>query len=113
MDLVLCHMTVDFDALGAAVGWARLHPGAKIVLAGGAHPGVQAFLALHRDEYPLIERRSVNPKRIRSLVVVDTQQRDRLGKLAEWLDLPQVESITLYDHHLGVTSDIPATEQQI
>lgn len=113
MDLVLCHMTVDFDALGAAVGWARLHPGAKIVLAGGAHPGVQAFLALHRDEYPLIERRSVNPKRIRSLVVVDTQQRDRLGKLAEWLDLPQVESVTLYDHHLGVTSDIPATEQQI
>ena len=113
MDLVLCHMTVDFDALGAAVGWACLHPGAKIVLAGGAHPGVQAFLALHRDEYPLIERRSVDPKRIRSLVVVDTQQRDRLGKLAEWLDLPQLDSIALYDHHLGSVGDIPATQQQI
>jgi tRNA nucleotidyltransferase (CCA-adding enzyme) len=113
MDLVLCHTTVDFDALGAAVGWARLHPGTKIVLAGGAHPGVQAFLALHRDEYPIIERRSVNPKYLRSLVVVDTQQRDRLGKLADWLDLPQISAVTLYDHHLGATCDIPATDKRI
>ncbi|TAD76539.1 MAG: CBS domain-containing protein [Oscillatoriales cyanobacterium] len=113
MDLVLCHITVDFDALGAAVGWARLHPGTKIVLAGGAHPGVQAFLALHRDEYPIIERRSVNPNHLRSLVVVDTQQRDRLGKLADWLALPQIQQVTLYDHHLGAGCDIPATNRRV
>lgn len=113
MDLVLCHITVDFDALGAAVGWARLHPGTKIVLAGGAHPGVQAFLALHRDEYPIIERRSVNPQHLRSLMVVDTQQRDRLGKLADWLVLPHIHQVMLYDHHLGAPCDIPATSRRI
>ena len=79
MDLVLCHTTADFDALGAAVGLTRLKPGAKIVLTGGAHPAVRDFLALHRDEYALIERRSVNPKKIRSIAVVDTQLRDRTG----------------------------------
>lgn len=113
MDLILCHTTADFDALGAAVGLTRLLPGSKIVLTGGSHPPVRDFLALHRDEYPLIERRSVNPEKIRSLTVVDTQQRDRLGKAAEWLDLPHVTEIIVYDHHLGQESDIPATRSHI
>ncbi len=113
MDLILCHTTADFDALGAAVGLTRLLPGSKIVLTGGAHPPVRDFLALHRDEYQLIERRSVNPKKIRSLTVVDTQYRDRLGKAAEWLDLPHIKEIIVYDHHLGQHGDIPATKLHI
>jgi tRNA nucleotidyltransferase (CCA-adding enzyme) len=110
MDLILCHITADFDALGAAVGLTRLLPGSKIVLPSGAHPAVRDFLALHRDEYPLIERRSVAPEKIRSLIVVDTQRRDRLGKAAEWLDLPNVKEIIVYDHHLEQQGDIPATQ---
>ncbi|MEH1935577.1 MAG: CBS domain-containing protein [Nostoc sp.] len=113
MDLILCHTTADFDALGAAVGLTRLLPGSKIVLTGGSHPPVRDFLALHRDEYPLIERRSVNPEKIRSLTVVDTQQRDRLGKAAQWLDLPNLREIIVYDHHLGQESDISATRSHI
>jgi len=113
VDLILCHTTADFDSLGAAVGLARLRPGSRIVLTGGAHPGVETFLRLHRDEYPLIERRSVNPTTLRSIAIVDTQHRDRLGKAAEWLDLPQLEMIEVFDHHLGARSDIPATDRHI
>ncbi|KOP22635.1 poly(A) polymerase [Hapalosiphon sp. MRB220] len=113
MDLILCHTTADFDALGAAVGLTRLLPGSKIVLTGGAHPPVRDFLALHRDEYQLIERRSVNPKKIRSLTIVDTQHRDRLGKAAEWLDLAHLKEIVVYDHHLEQHGDIPATKLHI
>ncbi|WP_315791419.1 CBS domain-containing protein [Fischerella sp. JS2] len=113
MDLILCHTTADFDALGAAIGLTRLLPGSKIVLTGGAHPPVRDFLALYRDEYQLIERRSVNPKKIRSLTVVDTQYRDRLGKAAEWLDLPHLKEITVYDHHLEQHGDISATKLHI
>jgi len=112
MDLVLCHTTADFDTLGAAVGLTCLQPGARIVLAGGAHPAVQNFLALYRDEYPLVERRSVDPTQIHSLKIVDTQQRDRLGSLAEWLDQPQVE-IVIYDHHLEAEADIPAIKTYV
>ncbi|MBO1347294.1 MAG: CBS domain-containing protein [Hormoscilla sp. GUM202] len=97
MDLILCHTTADFDCLGAAVGLTRLKPGSKLVLTGGSHPTVRDFLALHRDEYALIERRAVNPKLIRSLSVVDTQQRDRLGRAGSWLDLPQVSFVEVYD----------------
>lgn len=106
MDLILCHTTADFDCLGAAVGLTRLYPGSRIVLTGGAHPGVEAWLRLHRDEYNLIERRSVNADRVRSLFIVDTQHRTRLGKAAEWLDAPNLEAVYLFDHHLGGESDL-------
>lgn len=112
MDLILCHATADFDTLGAAIGLSRLLPGSRIVLSGGAHPTVRDFLALYRDEYALIERRSVNPQTIRSLSVVDAQRRDRLGSVAEWLDLPDI-SITVYDHHQDAESDISAQERQV
>ncbi|MBW4651211.1 MAG: CBS domain-containing protein [Kastovskya adunca ATA6-11-RM4] len=113
MDVILCHTTADFDTLGAAIGLTRLRSGARVVLTGGAHPTVRDFLALHRDEYPLIERRSVRSEEIRSLIVVDTQSRDRIGKAAEWVDLPNLKSLEIYDHHLDIQSDIPATHIQI
>ncbi|MDR9402588.1 MAG: CBS domain-containing protein, partial [Halothece sp. Uz-M2-17] len=112
LTLILCHQTADFDALGSAVGLTRLYAGAKLVLTGGAHPGVQSFLALHRDEIGVIERRSVHPEEIETLIVVDTQQRDRVGKAQSWFDLPQVKKIILYDHH-PFQGDIPATQTQI
>ncbi|GJD21471.1 hypothetical protein RIVM261_064270 [Rivularia sp. IAM M-261] len=112
MDLILCHTTVDFDALGAAVGLTRLLPGSKIVLSGGAHPAVRDFLALYRDEFTLIERRAVNTSEIRSLIIVDAQARSRIGKLSEWLELPHLVDITIYDHH-PEDSDINATNLYI
>ncbi|MEO0535273.1 MAG: CBS domain-containing protein [Cyanobacteria bacterium P01_A01_bin.123] len=115
MDLVLCHITADFDTLGAAIGLTRLNPGARIVLTGGCHPTVQNFLAFHRDEYTLIERRAVNVAQMRSLMVVDTQRRDRLGAAAPWIEHAQATQcpIWLYDHHLNIASDIPATHRQV
>lgn len=112
MDVVLCHRTADFDTLGAAVGVARLRPGTRIVLCGGAHPAVREFLALYRDEYPLIERRSVSVETLRSLTIVDVQQRDLLDKASEWLEIPGLP-ITIYDHHLQVESDISATHLEL
>ncbi len=112
MDLILCHRTADFDTLGAAVGLARLQPGARIVLSGGAHPGVRSFLSLYRDEYPLIERRSVHPEKIRAIAIVDTQRRELLGKTAEWLDIPGL-AIAVYDHHIDAARDITATQLQV
>jgi tRNA nucleotidyltransferase (CCA-adding enzyme) len=118
MDLVLCHTTADFDTLGAAVGLARLQPGRRIVLTGGCHPTVQRFLALYRDEYPLIERRAVNPSHIRQIVLVDAQQRDRFGPAAEWIAEAERNQtpIAVYDHHPASTDpshDLSASQQMV
>jgi tRNA nucleotidyltransferase (CCA-adding enzyme) len=115
MDLVLCHTTADFDTLGAAVGLARLQPGRRIVLTGGCHPTVQRFLALHRDEYPLIERRAVDPSQIDRLTLVDAQQRDRFGPAADWITQAEHNQvpIEIYDHHPTSAETVQAQETTI
>lgn len=110
MHIIICHQLADFDALGAAVGLTRLQAGARIVLAGGTAGAVRKFLALHRDELAIADRRSIDPQAIRTLTVVDTQKRDRLGMLADWLDSPHLAAIEIYDHHPGAICDIPATQ---
>lgn len=110
MDIILCHQTVDFDALGSAIGLSRLKLGAKIVLTGGAHPTVKNFLALYRDEFDLVAIRSIRPEAIAKIYIVDTQKSDRLGAAANWLNLPNIQEIEVFDHHLDNTSDIPVTQ---
>lgn len=110
MDIILCHQTVDFDALGSAIGLSRLKPGAKIVLTGGAHPAVKNFLALHRGEFNFAQMRSITPEAIANIYIVDTQKSDRLGAAAKWLSLPQVSRVEVFDHHLDLESDLPVTE---
>ncbi|MFS8970209.1 CBS domain-containing protein [Synechococcus sp. 'PEA 65AY6A-5F PE A'] len=102
MDLILCHQSADFDTLGAAVGAARLYPSARIALTGGSLPGVQEFLALYRDEFPLIELRSVDPRQVQRWILVDCYDPDRLGKAAAWLSIPGAK-IEIFDHHLPAT----------
>jgi tRNA nucleotidyltransferase (CCA-adding enzyme) len=112
MDIILCHQTVDFDALGSAIGLSRLKR-AKIVLTGGAHPAVKNFLALYRDEFDFAEMRSIHPETIATIYIVDTQKSDRLGTAAAWLTLPTVQRIEVFDHHLDTALDIPVTELHI
>ncbi|MEM7062378.1 MAG: CBS domain-containing protein [Cyanobacteria bacterium P01_B01_bin.77] len=109
MDLILCHTTADFDTLGAAVGLACLWPGSRIVLTGGTHPAVKTFLALHRDEYPLIERRAVTVPMIRSITLVDAHLLSRVGGATAWVEhaIANQLPITIYDHHTESAPDIP------
>lgn len=109
MDVILCHTTADFDTLGAAVGLSCLRPGSRIVLTGGAHPAVKSFLALHRDEYPMIERRAVTVSMIRSITVVDAHQRSRVGPASDWIEhaIAAQLPITIYDHHTESAPDMP------
>ncbi|MGF1524691.1 MAG: CBS domain-containing protein [Leptolyngbyaceae cyanobacterium] len=111
MDLVLCHTTADFDTLGAAVGLTCLYPGARIVLTGGCHATVGAFLGLHRDAYALLEHRAVDVHTVQSLFIVDTQKLERLGLAADWVREVSERGghITVYDHHWQAGGDIPAT----
>ena len=123
MDLVICHTTADFDTLGAAAGAVLLRPGSRIVLAGNAHPSVQDFLAIWRDEYPLIDRRAVDFDQVRSLTLVDASSRDRFSPLSDWFDQAEQAGIpiTIYDHHMidgdrsekPISQDFPTAEVHI
>ncbi|KAJ8905029.1 hypothetical protein NDN08_001541 [Rhodosorus marinus] len=104
LDVVLCHMQADYDTLAAAVGLAKLWGNeAVVVLSGGSNPAVERFLGLFRPMFPIRSGRSIDPRRIRRIGVVDTVRRDRLGSCADWTI--GAHSVEVIDHHVGSASD--------
>lgn len=115
MNLVLCHITADFDTLGAAVGVTLIDPAARMVLAGDCHPTAQIFLARYRDAYPLIEREAVNLDVVNEITVVDTQALEHLGSVGNWVITltKRGGQVRVYDHHMGSDRTLLATSVNI
>lgn len=108
MHVIICPQLADFDAIGAAVGLRRLQDGTQLVLAGSPTDAVREFLASYRPTIAWTDRHSLDPKAIRTLSIVAARSRDRLGNLAHWLELPQLDAIISYQH--PPAGDIPALE---
>ena len=114
LGVVLTHVSADFDTLSSAVGLARLRNhrlGANctfVVLPRGASPGVAHYVQLHKNKFPIREKRAFPTDALRWVGVVDAQRRDRLADCASWLDL--ADEVVVLDHHVLSTSDIDATE---
>ncbi|CAN0054678.1 unnamed protein product [Ectocarpus sp. 6 AP-2014] len=111
-NVVLTHLSADFDSLAAAVGVAKLWNAEDrkasvptyVVLPRGAHPSVSKFLALHQELFPILGLELLDPTGARKVGMCDAQTRDRVGPASELLD--QAESVHVYDHHVDKDSDI-------
>ncbi|CAN0277379.1 unnamed protein product, partial [Ectocarpus fasciculatus] len=68
-NVVLTHLSADFDSLAAAVGVAKLWNAEDrkasvptyVVLPRGAHPSVSKFLALHQELFPILGLELLDP----------------------------------------------------
>jgi len=99
LDVVLCHISADYDTLAAAVGLARLRGGHTIVvLSGGSNPTVERFLRYFQPMFPIRSPKGVNPEHVRWIGVVDCSRKDRLGICAEWVE--HADAVEVYDHHV-------------
>lgn len=74
----------------------------------GAHPSVEAFLALHSVLFPIRPLASLDPAHIDKLGVVDASTKDRLG--AGQSLLTTAKEVHVFDHHAMKTPDIDATK---
>lgn len=98
MQLIVSHITTDFDALGSMVAARLLYPGAQLVLVGSQDRNVREFLTLHEELLDVKLPRDIDLRAVTRLVVVETQSSRRLGELAALLDRPEIEVI-VWDHH--------------
>ena len=112
MDVIVSHVTTDFDALGSMVGARRLYPGALIVLAGSQDRNVKEFLTLHEELLDLRTAREVELEAVKRVIVVETQSARRLGELASVVERPGVEVI-VWDHHPPPEDALPASERAV
>ncbi len=109
--LVTTHINADFDALASAVAAAILYaPDAAIVLPGAMEKAVRQYLKyLERENSPLanlfINLKDADLSRLEKIVIVDTNQKGRLGHIAQLLDRPTLQ-IIVFDHHKKNECDI-------
>ena len=99
MELLSTHVGADFDALASVLVARRLHPRAEIFFPGSREASVRKLLATGFVEFAELRQRQIDPATIERVILLDVRQRDRIGKLGEWLaERPEIE-VWAYDHH--------------
>lgn len=97
MDVIATHSNADFDGLASMVAAHKLFPEAKMVLPAGGQETVRNFLSAH--DLGLTKLKELDLTQVTRLVLVDTQDADRIGALKSCLDNPSVE-VVVFDHHV-------------
>ena len=105
MELIVSHISADFDALGSMVGARRLYPDAVLALTGSASRAVRDYLSMHREMLDLRVAREIAPDTLTRIIVVDTARSSRLGEAQELLTRSGAE-VHLIDHHLDEETDL-------
>ncbi len=98
MEIIVSHDHTDLDGLAAMVAARHLYTDAFPVFAGRLHPLTQDFMALYRDEIDVASLSDIDLDRVERVIVVDTADLNRLGRINDLIDWQEVEVI-VYDHH--------------
>ena len=113
MEVITTHLESDFDGLASMVAAQKLYPNAILAVPGGCQPSVRTFLQSH--PIPLTSPKQIQAAQVTRLILVDTQDPDRIGPLRQVLENPNT-SIHVFDHHppdLGETPLIHADFQLV
>ncbi len=108
MLIATTHKNTDFDGLASVIATTLLYPGCIGVVPKMTNKNVEQFLSTHKTAFNLILPHEVPHDEVKKLIVVDTdqwQRLDRMEKLATRQDL----EIDLWDHHMIGTGDILPT----
>jgi len=106
IEVITTHMNADFDALASMLAAKKLYPGALIVFPGSQEKNLRNFF-LHTSSYlfDFVRLKDIDFTRIKRLILVDTRQKKRIGKLKKLLERNDLE-IHIYDHHPSSDDDI-------
>lgn len=105
MDLIVCHVNADFDALASLLAAKKLYPEAEVVMPGVPERNVRDYLTLNRYLLNLRKEKEIDLDKVSRLIIVDTRQPARLGRFQQMLARQDL-IIHIYDHHPRGTADI-------
>ena len=99
MEIIVTHLSSDFDSFAGMIAARKVYPQAQIVLPTAINQNVRKFLALYEDELPpLIDPKYIDFSIVTRVIIIDTRYTSRLGPAREALENKNVEVI-VYDHH--------------
>ncbi len=106
LTLITTHINADYDAFASMLAAQKLYPEAKVVFPGSHEKNLRNFFVQSMVYlFNMADLRDIDFSDVGRLVLVDTKLPDRIGKLAELLERPDVE-IHIYDHHPPLPEDV-------
>ncbi len=106
LTVITTHINADFDALASMLAAQKLYPDARVVFPGSQEKNLRNFFIQSLVYlFNMTDIKDIDFANLKKLVLVDTRQANRIGKLSSVLDQPDVE-IHIYDHHPPMDNDI-------
>ncbi len=106
LTIITTHVNADFDAIASMLAAQKLYPDALVVFPGSQEKNLRNFFINSMVYlFNMAELNDIDFSRVRRLVLVDTRQASRIGRLAELLEQKDIE-IHIFDHHPATDNDI-------
>ena len=105
MEIITSHTNTDLDALASMVAAKKIYPGAEMVFPGKLSKNVEEFMSLHKDIFTFKTIKEINLGSVTRVILVDTKNPKRVGKLAELIGRPGID-VHIYDHHPWTEGDV-------
>ncbi len=109
--LIVTHKNADFDALSSMIAAKKLYPDAELVVPSSQEKSLRNFIMNSLIySYQFITESEVNLEAVKTLIIVDTRQKSRIGVFSQIID--RVKKI-IYDHHPPSSDDIKGDEEHV
>jgi len=106
MSVITTHVNADFDALASMLAAQKLYPDALVVFPGSQEKNLKNFFINSMAYlFNMADINDIDFSEVGQLILVDTRQRGRIGRLTDLLDRTDIE-IHIYDHHPPTANDI-------
>jgi len=113
LTIITTHTNADFDALASMLAAQKLYPNALVVFPGSQEKNLRNFFIKSMVYlFNMADIKDIDLSTIKRLVLVDTRQPQRIGKLASVLNRSDLE-IHIYDHHPSMPGDIRGDREVI
>ena len=104
--VITTHLNADFDAMASMLAAQKLYPQAVVVFPGSQERNLRNFFIKSMVYlFNMTDLKDLDFERVRQLILVDTRQPSRIGKLADLLDNDDLV-VHIYDHHPETDQDI-------
>ena len=106
LTIITTHVNADFDALASMLAAQKLYPDALVVFPGSQEKNLKNFFINSMAYlFNMADIGKIDFNQVQRLVLVDTRQPSRIGRLSRLLKRKDIE-IHVYDHHPAADNDI-------
>jgi len=106
LTVITTHVNADFDGLASMLAAQKLYPEAVVIFPGSQEKNLRNFFINSMAYlFNMVDIKDIDLDCVKKLVLVDTRQPHRIGRLGELVQRDDVE-VHVYDHHPATDKDI-------